>query len=60
MQGTVRTILDDIRDEGRVEGRQEGREESARKMLKKGFDNLDIMEITGVGYERLQELAAGS
>jgi hypothetical protein len=67
---TVRTVLDDVRDEGiekgiekgmekgMEKGIEKGRAEDARKMLRKGYDPNDIFEITGISFDRLQELEA--
>ncbi|MDR1531739.1 MAG: hypothetical protein LBS62_06090 [Clostridiales bacterium] len=42
---------------GWEEGREERSEEVARKMLAKGYDWDDIIEITGISYKRLRKLA---
>ncbi|MDR1531741.1 MAG: Rpn family recombination-promoting nuclease/putative transposase [Clostridiales bacterium] len=44
-------------EKGREEGRDEGHTEDARKMLAKGYDWDDIIEITGLSYKRLRKLA---
>jgi hypothetical protein len=38
-------------------GKEQKSEEAAQKMVDKGYDLLDIIEITGIGAERLREIA---
>ncbi len=44
------------REEGRVEGREETRTAHAKKMLAKGFHLEDIMEITGLTRQEIEDL----
>ncbi|MDR1531740.1 MAG: hypothetical protein LBS62_06095 [Clostridiales bacterium] len=61
----ARSWISDARREGREEGWKEGwkkgRKEAntavARKMLAKGYDWDDIIEITSISYKRLRKLA---
>ncbi len=42
---------------GLEEGRQEGHKDVAYKMLKKGMDIKDVVELTGLPIEVIQEIA---
>jgi DNA-binding CsgD family transcriptional regulator len=42
--------------EGVEKGKEEGREETAKKMIAKGYDPLDILEISGISVERFRKL----
>ena len=65
---TVMTIADILREEGlkkgRLEGKLEGLEqgehkgklETARRMIEKGFDIADIVELTNLTEVEIQEL----
>lgn len=44
------------KEEGREEGKEEGKEEIAIEMLKKGFDETTIEEITSVSKEKIKAL----
>jgi len=41
--------------EGKQEGLLEGKLEIAQKMLEKGIDSRDVLEITGLTLEQLKE-----
>ena len=41
------------RKESRIEGRIEGKLEAAEKMLEKGFEMEDIIEITGLSEKQI-------
>jgi predicted transposase YdaD len=45
-------------EEGIEKGIEKGYEETARKMLKKGYDHQEIIEITGISIDKLKTLAA--
>jgi predicted transposase/invertase (TIGR01784 family) len=38
-------------------GREQKSEETAKKMIAKGYDLLDIIELTGISADRLREIA---
>ncbi|MFN8671286.1 MAG: hypothetical protein U0457_04275 [Candidatus Sericytochromatia bacterium] len=41
---------------GKIEGKIEEKELTAKNMIKKGFDNQTINEITGLTIEKIEEL----
>ena len=45
-----------IYGDGVEEGKIEGKQEVARKMLEKGMDIGDIVELTGLSYSKVKEL----
>ena len=51
--GAVRNI----EDKGRKEGRKEGKQEIARHMLSKGYDILEVEQVTGLSRQELASLA---
>ena len=48
--------VEDGRIEGKLEGKIEGKQEVARKMLERGLDIEDIVELTGLSYSEVIEL----
>ena len=49
-------VMETQREEGRVEGRAEEKIEIARNMKKKGYDPVDIAEMTGLSPEEIERL----
>lgn len=64
MSKVLRALEEEAKDEGRVEGRIEGRVEGrvealktmARKLLLKGMNIDEIVEITGLSKEEIENL----
>ena len=54
MASTTEQLLKQGREQGREEGREEEKLETARRMMKKGLPVTDILEITGLSAEKLQ------
>ena len=59
----IRNVYDKINDveyyakkEGRAEGRREGVIETAKNMLKKGFDPVEVADITNLSIEKVNSL----
>ena len=52
----VMTIARILREEGRMEGLLKGREDVARRSLLKGLTVEDIVEITGLKRETIEEI----
>jgi hypothetical protein len=50
-------IIEYFEEIGEKRGIERNSEETARKMVAKGYDLLDIIEITGISAERLREIA---
>jgi predicted transposase/invertase (TIGR01784 family) len=52
-------VLDKIREEGKLEGKLEGELnkalETARKMIEKGYSDLEVRDITGLTKDQLRE-----
>jgi ABC-type cobalt transport system substrate-binding protein len=50
-------IIEYFEELGVKRGREQQKEEAAQKMVAKGYDLLDVLEITGISVERLREIA---
>ncbi|WAM33907.1 Rpn family recombination-promoting nuclease/putative transposase [Caldicellulosiruptor morganii] len=56
----ISRLLDEVQmkkfNEGKLEGKIEGKEEVAKKLIKKGFSDEDIAELTELDIERIRKL----
>jgi len=49
-------ILETVEEYGEKRGRMNEKEETAHKMISKGYDSLEIIELTGLSVERVREI----
>ena len=49
-------ILEYAEERGMQLGEERNKEEVARKMVAKGYDTLDILELTGISPENLRRI----
>jgi len=50
------TVIEYFEEKGRKRGVEDNKEETARKMLAKGMDTLDVIDVTGLSTERIRKI----
>ena len=53
---TQQTFVNDARREGKLEGEGKKAKFAAQKLIKKGFENEDIADVTGLGIDEIEAL----